>query len=80
MISDHLTTDLSTSPMGSITNGFTGIAASTLALITSFQEQLDWWVRFSGSVILLAISIISLYNMVSQLITKWRKRNNPTDK
>ena len=66
--------------MWSYTNGFTGITASTLALITSFQEQLDWLVRFSGSVILLAISIISLYNMISQLITKWRKRNNPTDK
>lgn len=80
MISDHLTTDLSINPMWSYTNGFTGIAASSLALITSFQEQLDWWVRFSGSVILLAISIISLHNMVSQIIVKWRKRNNPIDK
>ena len=80
MISDHLTTDLSINPLWSYTNGFTGIAASSLALITSFQEQLDWWVRFSGSVILLAISIISLYNMVSQIIVKCRKRNNPTDK
>ena len=80
MLHDHLTTDLSNSHMWSYTNGLTGAAASTLALITSFQEQLDWWVRFGSSVILLAISIVSLYNMVSQIIVKWRKRNNPTDK
>jgi hypothetical protein len=60
--------------MWSYANGVTGAMASLLAVITSFQEQLDWWVRFSGSVILLAISFISLYNMVSQLITKWRTK------
>lgn len=57
-----------------LSNGVTGAASSSLALITSFQQQLDWWVRFSGSVILLAISFISLYNMVSQLITKRRTK------
>jgi hypothetical protein len=62
--------------MWSYTNGITGAIASSLAVITTFQEQLDWWVRFSGSVILLAISAVSLYNMVSQLIMKWRNKKN----
>ena len=63
--------------MWSYTNGITGAIASSLAVITTFQEQLDWWVRFSGSVILLAISAVSLYNMISQLITKWREKKKP---
>ncbi len=63
--------------MWSYTNGITGAIASSLAVITTFQEQLDWWVRFSGSVILLAISAVSLYNMVSQLIMKWRNKKKP---
>jgi hypothetical protein len=62
------------SGIGSAVNGFTGIMASSLALITSFQTELDWWVRFSGSVILLAISTISLYNMISQIVVKWRNK------
>ena len=77
MLQDHLATDISNSPMWSYANGITGAMASSLAVITSFQEQLDWWVRFSGSVILLAISAVSLYNMISQLITKWREKKKP---
>lgn len=76
MLHDHLATDITNSPMWSYTNGIMGAIASSLAVITSFQEQLDWWVRFSGSVILLAISAVSLYNMVSQLIMKWRNKKN----
>ena len=77
MLHDHLATDISHSPMWSYLNGVTGAAASSLALITSFQEQLDWWVRFGSSVIFLAISAVSLYNMISQLITKWREKKKP---
>ena len=74
MMHDHLAPDVIHSPMWSYANGISGAIASTLAIITSFQEQLDWWVRFSGSVVLLAISIVSLYNMVSQIIKKWRSK------
>jgi hypothetical protein len=74
MLHDHLAVDISNSPMWSYTNGIMGAIASSLAVITSFQEQLDWWVRFSGSVILLAISAVSLYNMVHQLIMRWRNK------
>jgi hypothetical protein len=75
MIPNHFPNELpEISGVGSAVNGFTGIMASSLALITSFQTELDWWVRFSSSVILLAISIVSLYNMISQIIVKWRKK------
>lgn len=62
------------SGIGSALNGITGVLSSTLAVITTFQTELDWWVRFLGSVILLAISSISLYNMICQLISKLRKK------
>lgn len=77
MFQDHLATDISNSPMWSYLNGATGAAASSLALITSFQEQLDWWVRFGSSIIFLAISAVSLYNMVNQLIMRWRNKKKP---
>jgi hypothetical protein len=62
------------SGLGSTFNGIAGILSSSLAVITTFQTELDWWVRFLGSLILLAISSISLYNMISQLISKWHKK------
>jgi hypothetical protein len=62
------------SGLGSALNGVTGILSSSLAVITSFQTELDWWVRFLGSVILLAISSISLYNMIRQLMSKLDKK------
>jgi hypothetical protein len=52
-----------------IVNGATGILASATSVITTFQTQLEWWVRMSGSVVGLIIALISLYN----LITKSRK-------
>lgn len=75
MLHNNFTNDLpEMNGISSGIHGFTGIMASSLALITSFQTELDWWVRFSSSVILLAISTVSLYNMICQIIAKWRKK------
>jgi len=75
MIPNNFTRDFQEmSGFGSALNGITGIMSSSLAVITSFQTELDWWVRFLGSVILLAISSISLYNMIRQLVSKLNKK------
>jgi uncharacterized membrane protein YesL len=75
MIPNNFTRDFQEmSGFGSALNGITGIMSSSLAVITTFQTELDWWVRFLGSVILLAISSISLYNMIRQLVSKLNKK------
>lgn len=42
-----------------ISHPVTGILASAGSVITSFQIQLDWGVRFAGSAIFLLIAVIS---------------------
>ena len=75
MIPNDIPRDLpEMSGFGSALNSVTGILSSSLAVITSFQTELDWWVRFIGSIILLAISSISLYNMIRQLMSKLDKK------
>jgi hypothetical protein len=49
-----------------IVNGATGILASATSVISTFQTQLEWWVRMSGSFIGLIIAIISLYNLIAK--------------
>ena len=47
-----------------ITNGATGTTFSALSIITTFQEQLEWWVRISGGMLGLAIAAITLVRLV----------------
>lgn len=46
-------------------NGLSGMAASTLAVLTTFQEQLEWWIRFTGGVLGIVIALITLYNLIA---------------
>jgi len=45
-------------------NGITGILASAGSVLTTFQTQLEWWVRMAGSCVGLLIALISLYNLL----------------
>jgi hypothetical protein len=45
-------------------NGITGILASAGSVLTTFQTQLEWWVRMTGSFVGLLIALISLWNLV----------------
>jgi len=47
-----------------IWNGVTGTLASAGAVITTFQTQLEWWVRMSGSCVGLMIALITLWNLI----------------
>lgn len=47
-----------------------GTASPLLGVVTSFQEQLEWYLRISSLVVGLAVGVMSLVAM----IRKWRKR------
>lgn len=47
-----------------VTSASVGVSASVIAVITSFQQEIEWWVRISTSVVGLMIAILSLYIMV----------------
>jgi hypothetical protein len=50
-----------------LSNGIAGTVASFGAVITTFQTQLEWWVRMSGGLLGLAIGCITLYNLLRKL-------------
>jgi len=49
-----------------LTNGIAGMCASALAVLTTFQEQLEWWIRISGGVLGLMIACITLCKLLHQ--------------
>lgn len=48
-------------------NGITGMAASFGGLITTFQTQLEWWVRISGGILGVIIALITLANLIRKM-------------
>jgi hypothetical protein len=51
-------------PEQTFTNGLVGVISSTLGVLSTFQEQLDYGVRVSGGILFLVISCISLYRLI----------------
>jgi xanthine/uracil permease len=47
-------------------NGLLGMSASVLAVITSFQEQLEYSVRMTGALIGCVVGAITLYNLLNK--------------
>jgi hypothetical protein len=48
-----------------IVNGSIGIVASAFSVITTFQTQLEWWARMTGSVLGILVAVITLFNLLS---------------
>ena len=48
-------------------NAFIGITASMVAVVTSFQQEIEWWLRISTSVVGLLIGVLSLITMIKKL-------------
>lgn len=46
------------------TSAAIGVSASLIAVITSFQQEIEWWVRISTSFVGLLIAILSLVIMI----------------
>jgi len=49
-----------------IINGIVGTTSSFLGVITTFQTQLDWWVRISGGLLGIAVAVITLYKLLKK--------------
>ena len=49
-----------------ITNGIVGTPSSFLGVITTFQTQLDWWVRITGGMLGIAVAVITLYKLLKK--------------
>ena len=47
-----------------IVNGLIGITASSLGVITQFQEQLDWALKTSSTILLICVSVVTLCNLL----------------
>lgn len=41
-----------------------GFASSVCAVLTTFQEQLEWGIRVSGGILGLLIGVITLVNLI----------------
>jgi len=52
-------------------NGAIGMLGSLFAVISTFQHELEWWIRTSGGLLGLIIALITLCNM----ICKWFKKD-----
>jgi len=51
-------------PCQHVSNSIAGVAGSSFAVLSTMQEQLDWWIRITGGCLGLAIGIISLYRLL----------------
>jgi len=59
-----------------IINGLIGTASSCIAVITTFQEQLEWWIRISGASLGLLIGTITLINLLTKNHLRKQKQNH----
>ena len=48
-------------------DSFTGIVATSLGLITSFQEELEFHLRVTSLIIGIAVGLFSLYRIIKKL-------------
>lgn len=49
-----------------ISNGLIGAGASFLGVVTQFQEQLDWALKTTSTLLLICVSIVTLYNLLKK--------------
>jgi len=47
-----------------LANGCLGMIASLLGVITTFQDELEWWVRMTGGIMGIIIAGITLWNLL----------------
>jgi len=49
-----------------ILNGVLGTLASVAGVISTFQTELEWWVRITGGLLGIIIATITLYKMLTK--------------
>lgn len=51
-----------------LAKGLVGTITPVIGVITSFQEQLEFWLRFAGLVVGLAVGVCTLYSLVRGMV------------
>ncbi len=47
-----------------ITKGATGMAGSALAVISPYQQQMEWTIQILGGLLGIAVAVVSLYHLL----------------
>ena len=47
-----------------ITKGTTGVAGSILAVVSPYQEQVEWTIQIMGGLLGIAVAVVSLYHLL----------------
>ena len=47
-----------------LTRGTTGIAGSALAVISPYQQQMEWTIQIMGGLLGIAVAVVSLYHLL----------------
>jgi len=47
-----------------ISKGIVGVSGSALGIITTFQTDLEWWVRIVGGLLGIAVAIVTLIKLL----------------
>ena len=58
------------SHLHNLTNGLIGMAASGVAVLTTFQQELEWWIRITGGMLGILIAVITLLNFLCKFLKR----------
>jgi hypothetical protein len=47
-----------------LVRGTTGLAGSTLAVLSPYQEQMEWTIQILGGLLGIAVAVVSLYHLL----------------
>jgi len=47
-----------------LTKGATGVAGSIIAVVSPYQEQVEWTIQIMGGLLGIAVAVVSLYHLL----------------
>ena len=47
-----------------LTKGTTGVAGSIIAVVSPYQEQVEWTIQILGGLLGIAVAVVSLYHLL----------------
>mgnify|MGYP003681080494 FL=1 len=47
-----------------LTKGATGVAGSIIAVVSPYQEQVEWTIQILGGLLGIAVAVVSLYHLL----------------
>ncbi len=47
-----------------LTKGATGVAGSVIAVVSPYQEQVEWTIQILGGLLGIAVAVVSLYHLL----------------